>query len=197
METAFAKTVTVEATGISADDVKAMRTATVTVEATGISADDVKAMRTADTISFHFNRSEGSTIRATKRVKNPGPFGDRERQHEIKCGTHFMGKHESGLRVATDNASCFEMIMSAEHSEHWQTVAGFLKAGDILRLHWYADAMSNGYVEDSVTNNEVARGYRLHADALYLKVTRGEKRYAFLLDVSVCPSNTARMIRRA
>lgn len=170
---------------------------TVTAPAQGLTADDVKAMRTADSVSFHFTRSEGSTIRATKRVKKPGPFDDRERHHEVQTGTSFNGFHESGLRVATDNAICFEMIMSAEYCEVWQTVVAFLKPGDVLRLNWYADAMTSGYVKESVTTVEGSRGCNLHADALYLRVQRGEKRFAFLLDVSVCPSNTARMIRRA
>lgn len=171
---------------------------TVTVPAVGISADDVKALRQADTVSFHFTRGAGSGIVARKRVKNPGPFGDREREHEVAAGAAFNGAHESGDRVGTENANCHAMVMSAQVDECWQTVAAFLKPGDVLRLNWYADAMTNGYLEGAaVRPGHHAAGQTLHADALYLRITRGERRFAFLIDVEICPSNTARMIRRA
>jgi hypothetical protein len=103
-----------------------------------------------------------------------------------------------GERVGPDNAGCFAMEHNAKWSEEWQTVAHFLKAGDVITLAWSADGIANGYLRGAkvAQGNEHGAGMFLHGDTLRLKIKRGDKRFAFLIDVSCCPDNSARMIRR-
>lgn len=168
---------------------------TVTVAAAGLTADDVKALRQADRVCFYFVRSEGSTIKAVKEVKKTGPFDDRTREHEFRVATAFNGKHENGDRVDVTNAHCFAMAYG--WCEEWATIAAFVKVGDELRLNWYADGAGNQYTEGAtVAPGKHESGAEIHPDKLTLRIQRGEKRFAFLVAVSICPANTARMIRR-
>lgn len=181
-----------------------MSTETTTVLGT-ISANDVKALRTADTVSFH-HYQDGGEIRASKWNRSRGPFDDCEKKYSIAVLSSFAGKFtttaddddETGERVTADNSACFAMEHCASYSEEWQTVAHFLRAGDVLTLHWCADGIANGYFKGATVRQsaEVGAGMLLYADTLRLKVKRGEKRFSFFLDVSICPNNSARMIRR-
>ena len=70
----------------------------------------------------------------------------------------------------------------------WQTHP--FREGDRLSLHWYPDAGTNDYLRDA----------GLHADKLYLDITRPTsngraKSWRYLVDTAVCPDNTARMCR--
>jgi hypothetical protein len=150
--------------------------------------DDLKALRTADTVCFR-HTPEGSTIECTK--KEHDEFGDKERRRDIAVlGTVFNGYDEDGGRArgATMNYG-FAMFGSAKYTEQWHTVVQLLRVGDTLRLEFRTDDATNGYVKDA----------HLHADELYLRVERGDgptrKRFYFLLDVSICPSNSARMCK--
>jgi hypothetical protein len=167
-----------------------MTTATAPIPLTRL---DLAALRDADTVSFHHNPADGGTIRASKRVKNVGPFDERERRYEFAVGSSFSGRHSN-----LETCSCFSMEHGARYSEEWRTVVTFLKAGDELTLHWSPDGGKTGYLERAVVAKEgPGHGMELHADLLYLKVRRKGKRFGFFLDASVCPDNTARMIRGA
>jgi hypothetical protein len=160
-----------------------------------ISKIDIQAMKLADTVSFH--RVNGkNTIVATKRVPKPKAFEDTERRHEIEVDghvDHFRGDGEYALPYDTIEhihkfASCFDMIHSSQYSDEWQTIVSILRPGDVISLVWQG-ADNNGYL-----NN--AQGQRLYPDKLYLKVKRDGKRdMSFYLTDSICPNNTARMIR--
>lgn len=63
----------------------------------------------------------------------------------------------------------------------WQT----LRAGDRVYLKWDPDAKTN----------ENLRSVKMHADALFVQITRGKKTFEYLAAVSVCPDNSARMCR--
>lgn len=64
----------------------------------------------------------------------------------------------------------------------WHT----LRAGDQVNLHWFPDACTN----------DLLREVGLHADAVYVDVRRGQKRpVRYLVDVTVCAENSARMCR--
>lgn len=160
-----------------------------------LTAIDLKALKQADSVSFHHYKGESSIV-ARKQLKNAGPFDDRERKHEFNVHSVFQGKLSEEF-IEIDNVSCFESLHCSKYSEEWQTIVAFLRIGDEITLHWYADGFKNGYVEHAKMESGHCEGMKPHADALYFKIKRGEKRFSFLVAVSFCPDNTARMIRHA
>jgi hypothetical protein len=60
-----------------------------------------------------------------------------------------------------------------------------LREGDEIRFSFYPDCHSNGYVASA----------GLHADCLYLHVTRNGKRRTWELASSITAANSARMCR--
>lgn len=167
---------------------------TPTIEKLTLSALDIKALRQADRVSFHHFQGNGSII-CTRLIRNYGPYDDRERRYEFNVQSSFSGKMNDEL-IDPASVCCFEMIHTCHCSEEWQTVLHFLRAGDEITLHWSADGSANEYVRNSYIRDGHGAGEKLHADMLTLKVKRGDKRLAFLLDVCFCPDNTARMIRK-
>lgn len=149
-------------------------TVPASAEGVGISKLDLAAIRQADRISFHFHEGVHSVV-CTKKVESPGPYGDSERDYEFPV--------KGGFPYSKTARACFAMIYTTRFNEEWQTIAGCLKVGDELRLHWRAD--SNQYLRDA----------GLHFDELLLHVKRGSKVLVFSVATSICPDNTARMIR--
>lgn len=191
-----------------------------------LTAQDIKALRQADSVCFfHFAKrprvgdnpavcrpSLPGVIAASKRVRDPGPFDEREKTHRIEGLTSRVTIHEDPRPWGDRNYQhCFAMIHGAQHSLEWQTVAGFLKAGDIVELVWVG-ADDNGYLRSAVTTDTKRDGEasdfgvhnvgcRLYHDKLYLTVRRrsggkaAEKRYQFWVNDNISPDNSARMIR--
>ncbi|WP_203933895.1 hypothetical protein [Virgisporangium ochraceum] len=95
-------------------------------------------------------------------------FDDRQRWHD----RHLPG------------ATAFARISAAELDEIWHSIAMFLRVGDVIRLQWRADNMSDSLIDPE-----------LHRDDLSIAVHRGRRRWLFLLDVQVRPG-PARMITR-
>ncbi len=83
----------------------------------------------------------------------------------------------------------FEGLTVPLHDEVWQTFLSLLRPSDRVSLYWKA-SNSNGYTKDA----------GLYRDELYIIVDRhrGAKGVTlrFFLSVSICPDNTARMIRK-
>jgi hypothetical protein len=69
---------------------------------------------------------------------------------------------------------------------YWRTLAAFLKPGDMLKLSWGRDYVTNGYMDE----------HELHGDRVTLLVERRRKTFGFILGTAVCENNTARMIKR-
>jgi hypothetical protein len=178
-------------------------TTTVTdgVKTTGLSADDIKALRQADTICFDQLKDQVGQIRAIKR----GRRGDRDlfrtqdAERVIPCKSRVWASLREG--VTQNDLTAFEYCGSAKYDSAIQTILGLLKPGDEVELEWRTGG--NGYLERSrVTEKEPGAEYspgmgeRLYHDRLTLSVRRrGERKYTFNVADSVCPNNTARMIR--
>lgn len=180
-------------------------TATETVKLGALTADDVRALAMADAVSFHFYEGEhyirpymGSIGRKTiftatqQRVfHDTEQVGASERSRKIPTAGSVGGYGYPGSEAwaVTDvnlpHAECFESVSSARFSPVWTTLAGLLRAGDVLHLEWVAD-----------NHTYLAENHGLHSDELRLIVRRGKRKLTFALAFRVGLDNSARMIRR-
>ena len=158
---------------------------------------DVQALRCAEAVSFHASDGAGFIHASLTALTGDQPriytakeqhlFGeavDRDRRRRIDVAADIVGYdarrrwHERQLPGAT----AFASIGGAQFEDVWRSVAGFLRADDVVHLRWRAD---------NNTDQLIARG--LHRDELSILVQRGKRLWTFLLDVSVRPSD-ARMV---
>lgn len=159
---------------------------------------DIAALRKADSICFDHNvRSgfdddtrRGHFIRAIKRraPSDSDPYAtDITHRIEVTSYLHDYAADRELDRDGTMFPSYFTAFHMAHHvSPELETVFATLRPGDRLDMGW---ARGN-----STRNLEEAG---LHRDELRLTVRRGEKwKRTFLVAVSVCPDNTARMTQR-
>lgn len=92
------------------------------------------------------------------------------------------------------------------------TWLSFLRPGDILTPTFYPDAHMNDYMRAATTKDGLREGERLHCDTFRAHVKRNPKTrtighgehayeltdydtFSFLLALSICPDNSARMCR--
>jgi hypothetical protein len=185
-------------------DIKTHATAELGV----LTRDDLTALKLADAVTFHHltaaeggpkirlyleNRmtDEPRILTAAQQLVFPTADGrdGRGRIRDIRVESSAFGYGtDSAAGWRSDDAphlSCFYMIHSARFSECWPTIAGLLKVGDQLALRWVADN-NTGYTTDA----------GLHCDQLRLYVHRSAGPLVFPIATSVCPDNSARMIRR-
>lgn len=178
---------------------------TETVTAVELSADDVRALRTADTVSFHYYDGRGYvqlTLDGGERTGEPrtltvaeqrafpqGVDRSAERRRTIDVTTEMHGYGADGWSSwnaeSEPRAAAFEMINSAQYSDVWRTLVSLMRKGDRLTLAWVADNNTDNY-----------RAAGLHGDHLKVIIVRGETRLTFNLVTAVRPDNSARMIRR-
>lgn len=161
---------------------------------------DVQALRRADAVSLHHHDGEGH-IRAglttfpstqsrifTATEQRLFPDTDQlDRYRTITVATAVSGFdqrrrwHEQALPGAAATAT----IHAARLDDVWCSIAGWLRVGDVVTLHWRADNNS-AYLAD----------VGLHRDEVRISVGRGRRTWTFLLDVAVGLDNPARMITR-
>jgi hypothetical protein len=154
-----------------------------------LSASDVKVLRKADRVLFARYRQKGQLVST---IVAYGYRGD-----DVAGWVIYAPSEIKGFELLQDAEGRDGSCLLHAYDNVWRTVAGLLKAGDALSVRFVADGRASGYLQ----NAEVVRGHgagsALYADALYLDVQRGARKLTFLLQVSVCPDNTARMVRRA
>jgi hypothetical protein len=155
---------------------------------TTLTKTDIAALRKCDDICVHLGaRHPEGLVRAIKRkgYGNTDPFAtDIEHIVTAKVEIDTLRGRQA---LETGGVECFAMI-GVYHSQHTgqSSILKTLRAEDELTFRFYPDAHTNGYV---------AMG-GLHADVLYLDVRRDGKIIArWELDISICPSNSARMCR--
>lgn len=94
-----------------------------------LNTDQARALRNADSVCFDYSASEGGAIRAIKRANDN--TGEGERTFSIP-GVDTRVEAFDGVTVV----HCFDMVMSAQVTPEWQTVAKRIKSGVDVRLHW-------------------------------------------------------------
>lgn len=186
-------------------------TTTTTTTTFGLTKDDMVALRSADSIVFRsYPRPDGrvSQIRAirNRRTYDGSPIvftareqrlfttpvdGDpTERVRAIPVAVtwtfHTDPRNEGETTTQGDDekAIAFEMIHSSQYDRVWKTITSLLRVGDQLILGWVANN-DNGYTREA----------NLVRDELHLTIHRGDDRLRFLLAVSVCERNSARMVK--
>lgn len=154
----------------------------------GLTKLDIQALKQASRVAFHLSKGQSSIV-GIKEVANPGPYDERDRRHEILCKTEMRdyrhGAYGNGERTPLESYSCFELVHGGQYDECWRTVVDSLRVGDELKLQWVADG-----------GNQYTKEVGLHLDMLRLMARRANGKWlAWLIDVSICPNNSARMIR--
>jgi len=161
-------------------------TVETTVELGTLTKTDVAALKQADHVCFDRERNGDSGLRCIKELKKAGPYEDRERTYEIACTSVLRG----GEGTVSQAAQCFELEYVWRSGESViGSIISLLRVGDVIQLEWLADN-SNGYLREALTN-----GRKLYRDELYLRIKRNGKYLRFHVATSICPDNTARMIR--
>lgn len=156
-----------------------------TREATAITAEELRFLRKCKVISFAHH--DGRTIiRGRISEKNDASM------LEVEIGFRFAQYGDDPIDEPAENASCHELDLWANHHDsRVNTILRVVRPGDRITAIWVRDN-DNGYIEKS--------GPRLHRDELQLDVRRpGGRRpvqFNFLVSVSICEDNTARMTRR-
>jgi hypothetical protein len=154
----------------------------------------IAALRKANRIVFSHREGDkdgDSVIRAIKenRPSEKDPFAQ-DVECEIPCSWSLTDYAEGDSRITytaqkAGQFRAFEMIHVAQYEECWKTIASLLREGDALTLLWKRNAWNTGNLTD----------VNLHGDGLDLQIDRGKTRLTFHIRMSVCPDNTARMIR--
>ena len=166
---------------------------------------DLQALRKADTLVFHHDRPENNKngtagrIRCIKRTSQAelerDPYAPEDREYEMELDS-WVDICSDAIPESMTISEFRDKIRASEvlypypsyvGGNTLSTVIGLLKAGDILKLRWYYG-----------DGNDYMKRANLHRDHLELKIERPGKSktklMTFLLRVSVCEDNTARML---
>ena len=146
-----------------------------------LTKNDIKAIRDANDICIHLNaRHPEGLVRLMKRKPyNAKPF-ETDQEYVLTANVRMETSDKP------ETVECFSMI-GLYHNQRSPSSSIFktLRIGDEVTFSFYPDAHSNGYVAMA----------DLHADVLYMHVTRNDKRQTWELDISITPSNSARMCK--
>lgn len=147
---------------------------------------DLNAIKQGDRIAVHINSLHpAGLVRVIKenRPTDKQPFAQDVEHIVPASAVQTNHAHEQGQAI-----KCFELLYLWGSDSIAKSVFGMLKPGDRIRFEFRPDYYANGY----------AKKAGIHVDALHLRVMRGEgqkqKAFTFLLDVSACEDNSARMV---
>jgi hypothetical protein len=151
---------------------------------------DIQALRRADTISVRAQDGLGS-IHATLTAPDGLRIYTAQQQRAFPDTAGFVRHRRITLDADitgfdTDRrwhnqlpgAAAATVIDNAALNDVWQSIAAFLRPGDVLRLRFRADS-----------SHDPLAGYPLHRDELHLLIQRGHRQWLFLLDVTVRASD--------
>ena len=157
-------------------------------EPTVLTKVDIAALKKADHISFHHFGGK-SYIRATKERDRSerDPFAE-DSHVDVICTwalSNYDGWPDGDQQwLKANEFKSFHMIHTPS-TLCWQTIAGSLRVGDVLKLCWVRG-----------NSTEAIHSVNFSTDQLRLEVQRGDKKLAFLLAQQTGPDNTARMVQK-
>ena len=154
-----------------------------------ITAQQIRALKGAQRMCF-ITRGGRTYIRAIREVEMHG--FKTEADCEIDChmqSTIYGGDQTGHYQHRHDITNAFAYLGVCKYDPCWQTTIKHLKVGDSLTLRWTADNNTGTLIDAG-----------LHCDTLELLVRRTSKTgkhfiFTYHIDTSICPDNTARMIR--
>lgn len=147
-----------------------------------VTQDFMKDLWRAREIVF-FHREGTGTIRLLDKDSRPAPNDLQYWEAEYGLASQIRNYERYGWDAnleAPERTYAFEM----DGQETLNTLRNVLKKGDEIKLRWIA-GNDNGYT----------RAAFLHLDELRLQIQRGARNFEVMLAVSVCPDNSARMVR--
>lgn len=151
-----------------------------------LTKDDIRFLRRAEEISFYWKDNEAHIT-----AYLPKPKGAEEQPYRnIKVGYHFDGRMEGRVPMSAHH---HKLYMRGTSPNPAQTLVAFLREGDVVRLDFYVDN-NNDYVDSAYVKTKDAGEGKLHVDTLTVIITRGNKKYAFLIAVGTCLDNSARLV---
>jgi len=162
-------------------------TATTTYQP--LSKGELRLLRTTTKVSFARNENFSCMTTTHKRVNLVNPADDEVRtQIDVESVVRSTRTHlDENRPESLAKARCHELIWvdCGEVGTQWRTITAFLKPGDMLKLHWGRDYDTNGNMDE----------HKLHGDRLSLHITRGEKKFCFVISSGCQYDNSARMIK--
>lgn len=151
------------------------------MENDGLTTEQAQELRKAKSLSFHHVDGKGNIV--CRRGK------DEKIQVDIPVDSIID-------RYGTDLTRGFASIYSCSYDHVWTTIKGLIRKGDHILLKWDPNSHQSEYCKKAVSNNGFGNYTGLNVDVLYFVISRGQKKMTFMIDVSVCPSNSARMISK-
>lgn len=161
-----------------------------------LTKEDIKTIQSADTICF--DRYDGKdTMRAIyDEKKNAKGWVKPSAQYEFEVDARFTSYIDAPYEWKPSR--CYAHLPVYRNLSFHDTTAtfiDFLKAGDSITLAW-TTSVGNGYLEHARSTIEGnCHDAPLYHDTLHATITRGNKKYTFLLESSVCVNNSAKMIK--
>jgi hypothetical protein len=161
---------------------------TATDEAVFITAADIKALKKAESIVFSFYEGKATIRGITER-------GNERTEVEVKVEGGIEHRATKGHYTTG-----FSHFASAQYSVRLRSLWKRMRAGDRVVLGFRPDYLTNDYAKYATTATDAGTYTGLHADALFVYVYRGgeisgPKCDESLIDVGICPDNSARMVR--
>jgi hypothetical protein len=150
-----------------------------------ITRTDIAAIKAADRVYFqHRANDNASFIICEKRAPEPSPSNPFPvDQHRVIACNVLVRAYGGETGYSCTSPETFSAYSSPARSGMVNTLATFLKAGDVLTLEWIAS-----------NNNEVMTKAGLVRDDLYVLVQRGDKKFEFFMATHSCEA-VARMVK--
>lgn len=167
----------------------------------GLTKLQIKQLKNADDLCVDFStQSHTSQIRAIKRAANSSDGYEQTAYLDIKTHVEVSRGYTSLHPLLTgETVKCYASLSSIRFFPDVQTFLSFLKEGDEVTAVFSATEPDTKnphcYGDYMLTNLPGYEGQLLNEDRLTLRINRAGKVFSFLMEVSLTPNNSARMIK--